>query len=129
MSSFDGLRHKLYVLLRGDDYAREIERELRFHLELDALADPRTREAELTARQHLGNATYYREEVRSMSPLRWLDRVRQDASYAWRGMTRTPGFTMTVIATLGLGIGVNAAMFSFVDQIFLRTPAGVAAPR
>ncbi|HEY9227156.1 MAG TPA: hypothetical protein VIP11_10945, partial [Gemmatimonadaceae bacterium] len=84
MSMLDGLRHRLHVLLRGDAYARDVERELRFHVELDALAREGDVDAELTARRTLGNTTYYREEVRSMTLLAWLDRIRQDAAYAWR---------------------------------------------
>ena len=63
-----------------------------------------------------------------MTPLRWIDRIRQDAGYAWRGLLRTPAFTLTVVGTLGLGIGVNAAMYSFLDRMFVRPPAGVVAP-
>src|SRR5262249_3960415 len=85
-------------------------------------------DAELTARRTLGNSTYYREEVRAMTPLAWLDRVRQDAGYAWRGLLRTPTFTATVVATLGLGIGVNAAMWSLVDRVLFRPPAAVHDP-
>jgi putative ABC transport system permease protein len=76
----------------------------------------------------LGNISYYREEVRHMTPLHWLDRFLQNSAYAWRGLTRSPGFTIAVVLTLGLGIGVNAAMFSLLDQLFVRPPAGVAAP-
>src|SRR5262249_20696594 len=75
-----------------------------------------------------GNATYYREEVRRMTTLHWIDRAWQDASYAWRGLKRSPGFTLTIVVTLGLGIGVNAAMFSLLDRLFVRAPAAVAAP-
>lgn len=129
MSLFDGLRHRLYVLRHGDAYSREIDREMRFHVELAHLAHERDQiEAELRARQTLGNATYYREEVRAMTLLSWIDRIRQDAGYAWRGLLRTPSFTLTVVTTLGLGIGVNAAMYSFLERMFLRPPAGVVAP-
>jgi predicted permease len=126
MSLLDGLRHRLYVLRHGEAYSLETDRELRFHVELTHLAYKRdTIDAELRARKTLGNATYYREEVRAMTPLSWIDRIRQDAGYAWRGLLRTPAFTLTVIATLGLGIGVNAAMYSFLDRVFVRPPAGV----
>ena len=129
MSFLDGLRHRLYVLRRGEAYGKEVDRELRFHQELEGLSrrhDWRAQfDAEVRARSALGNATYYREEVRAMTPLHWFDRFRQDARYAWRGLRRTPAFTLTVIATLGLGIGVNAAMYSFLDRMFVRPPAGV----
>lgn len=119
MSLFDGLRHRIYVLRRGEAYHDEVRRELGFHRELDDLA----RGGAL-----LGNETYYREEVRRMTLTSWFDRVQQDVSYAWRGLKRSPAFTATFIATLALGLGVNAAMYSFLDQLFTRPPAGVVNP-
>jgi putative ABC transport system permease protein len=57
-----------------------------------------------------------------------VDVLRQDARYAWRSIARSPGFTIMVVATLALGVGVNAAMFGFLDRLFLRPPAGVDKP-
>jgi len=133
MSLLHGWWHRLHVLARGERYARELDAEQRFHRELEAMS--RTSEgrvphdAEMEARRAFGNATYYREEARRMTPLGWLDHLRQDAAYAWRGLRRSPGFTVTVVMTLGLGLGVNAAMFSLIDRLFVRAPSGVAAPR
>lgn len=44
----------------------------------------------------------------------------QDVRYALRTLTRTPGFSLVVILTLGLGIGANTAIFSLMDQVLLR---------
>jgi predicted permease len=52
----------------------------------------------------------------------------RDLRYAVRTLVRTPLFTVGVIVTLGLGIGVNAAMFGVVDLLFLRPPPGVTDP-
>ncbi|MGH7594491.1 MAG: ABC transporter permease [Gemmatimonadales bacterium] len=54
-----------------------------------------------------------------------MHRFIQDLRYAARGLIRTPLFSLGVIVTLGLGIGVNATMFGVVDTLFLRAPAGV----
>src|SRR5215475_5699174 len=43
-----------------------------------------------------------------------------DLRYAMRGLRRTPGFTVTVMLTLGLGIGANVAMFSVTDRLMFR---------
>ena len=57
-----------------------------------------------------------------------LDILRQDLVYAARSLRRTPVMSLTIILTLALGLGVNAAMFSLLDVVFLRAPAGVAQP-
>jgi putative ABC transport system permease protein len=118
MSRFDGLRHRLYVLWKGNAYDDEIRRELRVHQQLDALA----------GQQSLGNETYYREEVRRMTILSWVDRVDQDLRYAVRGLRRSPGFALAITLTLGLGLGANAAMLTLLDRVFLQPPKGVPNP-
>jgi predicted permease len=127
MSVLDGLRHRLYVLVRGESYAREIERELRFHLELGSQTRE-TQDAEIAARRRLGNLTYYREEVRRMTLVDFTDHIRQDLRYAWRGVRRSPGFSTAVVVTIALGIGANASMFALLDRVFVQAPAGVTRP-
>src|SRR4051812_42339480 len=51
----------------------------------------------------------------------------QDVRYAWRTLGRTPGFTLTAIAVLALGLGVNAAVFSVANAFFFR-PLPVSDP-
>ena len=57
-----------------------------------------------------------------------LDGLRQDVAYAFRSLRRAPGVTLGIVLTLALGLGVNMAMFSFLDVVFLRPPAGVQEP-
>ena len=56
-----------------------------------------------------------------------LDSIIRDARYALRWLARSPGFTAVAILSLGLGVGVNTAMFSLVDALLLR-PLPVADP-
>jgi putative ABC transport system permease protein len=49
-----------------------------------------------------------------------LEHLLQDFRYTSRGLRRTPAFTATVMITLGLGIGANAAMFSAIDRLMFR---------
>ena len=52
--------------------------------------------------------------------LTWLDNFRRDVRHVCRGLQRAPGFAVAVILTLGLGIGVNAAIFGVVDRLMFR---------
>ncbi len=57
-----------------------------------------------------------------------LDLLAQDARYAWRSLTRTPGMAAMIVLTLALGLGVNAATFTLLDRLYLRAPDGVTDP-
>jgi predicted permease len=67
--------------------------------------------------------------TRVRAPRIWrLEALRDDAAYALRSLRKSPGLTTTIVVTLALGIGANAALFSLADRLFLRQPAGVERP-
>jgi len=119
---------------------RDIDAELRFHLdarveELMAQGISRS-DARTQAIAEFGDVndvradlqTIDRRVARKRSRADLLDSLRQDIAYAARSLRRTPAVSLTIIITLALGLGVNAAMFSLLDVIFLRPPAGVVDP-
>src|SRR5262249_39964741 len=95
----------------------DLDRELRDHLELEA-AERGDRAA---AQRALGNATWIKEETRGMWGWNWLSNFWQDVRYGIRLGRRTPVFSIFAAASLALGIGATAAIFSLYDAIVLRT--------
>ncbi|HEY4218098.1 MAG TPA: ADOP family duplicated permease [Gemmatimonadaceae bacterium] len=57
-----------------------------------------------------------------------LQDLGSDVRYALRSLARTKGVAFAILATLGLGVGANAAMFTLLETIYFRPPSGVLAP-
>jgi predicted permease len=103
---------------------RELDEELQFHVERAAEANIAAgmtpQEARRRALVDFGGVERTRDECYRQRPGWWLGTVAQDVRYALRGFRRNPGFTVTVIAMLALGIGSTTAVFSVVDRILFR---------
>ena len=102
----------------------EVDEELAFHIEQSTrlnMADGMTpEEARRRAILEFGSMERMREQSHEQRPGWWVGTVAQDARYALRGFRRNPVFTLTVLATLTLGIGATTAVFSVVDRILFR---------
>src|SRR5262249_8699499 len=94
---------------------RDLEREIRNHLDLEA-----EESGERGARLAFGNAARVKEDVRREWGWTRLEQVARDAGYGLRQLRRNPVFSAMAIATLALGIGGIAAMFSAFDTILIR---------
>ncbi len=118
---------------RRDRLERDLERELRYHIDCrvedlikDGLGEP---EARRRANIELGGVPRVQEAVRDTWIWRWLDTLMRDVRHAMRSLTRSWGFTAGAGAVLALTIGANIAIFSVVNTVLLQPLAYPAAER
>ena len=124
MSLLGKLRLLLGPLLERGRVERDLDEELRFHLDREAerlqgegLSPDAARRAAALA---FGGVDGVKEECRDSWPVRFLETFGQDARYGLRSLRRSPGFTAVVVLTLGLGIGANTAVFGVVRGVLLK---------
>ena len=122
-----GQQRAFWLRVRGVFVRRkavEFDAELESHIAMDAEARMRAgasrEEARREALMRLGGAEQARQAYRERATLPPLESFLQDVRFGLRQMRRAPGFTVTAVLTLALGIGANAVIYTLVDSILLR---------
>ena len=122
---------RLRAVFFGRDVERELDEELRYHLERQiegyTAAGMDSENARLAARRSLRDIEQRKEECRDVRRVGWLQDLAADLRYAVRSWRHVPAFAATAVVTLALGIGANTAVFSLLDALLLR-PLPVADP-
>ena len=131
-SRWDGFRRVFRLPTSADRLAREVDDELRFHIEgriEELIAQGWSRDAAAAeAWWRFGDYVAYRREARDIDLITHhqrrrmdiIDAIRREARQSVRALARTPAFSLVALATLVLGIGATASIFTVLDAVVLR---------
>ncbi len=103
---------------------KELQEEMEFHIEMETrenlLSGMTPEEARRQAVRKFGVPSRIAEECRDQRRIGLWDTLSQDVQYALRGFLRAPAFVAAVTGTIGLGLGINAAVFTVFNVYVLR---------
>src|SRR5579863_1804810 len=116
--------HRLGALFHRRRLEDELDEELRSHLEMAIELNMRKGMSAADARREafvgLGGVEQTKEMCRDQRGLPMIETTWQDLRFGFRILRRSPGFSLLAILCLTLGIGANAAVFSWIEGILLR---------
>lgn len=115
--------HKGSMLIRREKFVSELDEEMAFHraqAERDFIAGGMTAKAARTAAaRQFGNTLHLKERSVEIIGFR-LETVAQDLRFALRQLRKNPGFALTALLVMAVGIGASVAIFAFVDATLLK---------
>jgi len=111
-------------LFRKGRLEREMDEEMRFHVEMETQKQMQRglspEAARTRALQSFGGIQKNKEECREAGGTRWIETLFQDVRWALRALRKNPAYALSAAVTLALGIGANVAIFSVVHAVFLQ---------
>jgi hypothetical protein len=124
MRWLQSISNRLRNVFYKDAVERELDQELRFHLEHqireNVSAGMTPEEARWAALRAFGGVEQFKEECRDERRVNLVETIVQDARYALRMFTKNPGFAFFTVAVLATGIAASTAIFSIADAVLLR---------
>jgi predicted permease len=124
MRWFERFRVATLMLFRRQQQAVRLNDELQFHLDQQVKENIARglspEEAHYAALRTFGNPALLRDQARSSWSWNWLEKLLHDLRYGVRTLTRSPGFALTAILVMALGIGATTALFTIVRAVLLK---------
>ncbi|HEX3470088.1 MAG TPA: ABC transporter permease, partial [Silvibacterium sp.] len=113
--------HRFFKRRRSDvELAQEIEQHLAQECEDNVTRGMSPEEARRQAYLKFGSPRRVREELWQQNTVAFLENLRRDLKYAVRTLGRSPGFTVTAVLVMALGIGANTGLFTVVQSVLLK---------
>ena len=105
----------------AEDFAEELQAHIEFEAEELRREGLSEEEARRQARRKFGSVRREQERFYMQGRWVWLDKWLRDLKHAFRSLIESPGFTITAVVTLALGVGANTAVFSVMHAVLLRS--------
>ena len=124
MATLRSLTSRFSALFRRRELDDRVNEEFEFHIDMQIEENIRRgmapADARAAARRKLGNRTQVCEEVHRMSTMSFFEETAHNVQFFLRTVRRSPGFVLTAVLVLALGLGASTAMFSALDRILFH---------